>query len=284
MVDASKPDAAPVPPDRADADERDAKIDELLLKGLEHYFDGRYDEAINVWGRVLFLDRGHARARAYIERARSASAEQQRRSDELLHAGVAAFQQGDQSRARELLSTAAEHGASQDDVVGYLDRLRRLASAQEHRSAARRTTRAPRPIDPMADRRRPNAPVRALPIIGLVALAAAVIVFAASQDLLRPLVDARWTGARRETSLIVPADPLPIPRAAEISLGRARALFATGHLQDALVALETISPADPLAAESDRLRSEIQRALLGAAGLDVPPVDAGPGPSGGRGE
>lgn len=283
MVDASKPDDVPLPPDRAD-DERDAKIDELLLKGLEHYFDGRYDEAINVWGRVLFLDRGHARARAYIERARSATAEQQRRSDELLHAGVAAFQQGDQSKAQELLSTAAEHGASQEDVVGYLDRLRRMASAQEDRSASRRTTRAPRAIDPLAERRRPNAPVRALPIIGLVLLATAIVVFAASQDLLRPLVDANWTGARRETSSIVPAEALPIPRAAEISLARARTLFATGHLQDALAALEAISPADPLASEADRLRSEIQRALLGAAGLDVPPVGAGSGPSGGARE
>jgi tetratricopeptide (TPR) repeat protein len=277
MVDASKSDAVPEPPDRAASDERDAKIDELLLKGLEHYFDGRYDEAINVWGRVLFLDRGHARARAYIERARSATAEQQRRSDELLHAGVAALQQGDQAKARELLSTAAEHGAFQEEVVGYLDRLRRLAAAQEHRPAVRRTTRAPRAIDPLAERRRPTSPVRALPIIGLVVLATAIIVFAASQDLLRPLVDARWTGARPGPTSVVHADPLPIPRAAEISLARARALFATGHLQDALAALETISPADPLAAESDRLRAELQRALLGAAGLDVPP--SGPGSS-----
>jgi hypothetical protein len=46
--------------------DRDARVEELLLGGLDHYFAGHYDLAINVWTRVLFLDRGHARARAYI--------------------------------------------------------------------------------------------------------------------------------------------------------------------------------------------------------------------------
>ena len=59
-----------------------------------------YDLAINVWTRALFLDRGHARARAYIERARSAIAERQREGEELLHTGVAAFERGDGAAAR----------------------------------------------------------------------------------------------------------------------------------------------------------------------------------------
>src|SRR5439155_16571767 len=54
----------------AEAD-RDAKIEQLLLVGLDHYFAAQFDQAINVWTRALFLDRSHARARAYIERARS---------------------------------------------------------------------------------------------------------------------------------------------------------------------------------------------------------------------
>src|SRR5207244_4224363 len=61
--------------------ERDAKIEQLLLTGLDHYFLGQYDDAINVWTRALFLDRSHPRARAYIERARSAQAERQRESE-----------------------------------------------------------------------------------------------------------------------------------------------------------------------------------------------------------
>ncbi len=52
---------------------------------------------------MLFLDRGHARAKAYIDRARSAIAERQREGDELLHTGAAAFDRGDAGTARALL-------------------------------------------------------------------------------------------------------------------------------------------------------------------------------------
>ena len=57
---------------------RESRIEELLLAGLDHYFSGQHELAISVWTRVLFLDRSHARARAYIERARGAIAERQR--------------------------------------------------------------------------------------------------------------------------------------------------------------------------------------------------------------
>ena len=43
---------------------REAQIEELLLAGLDQYFSGQHELAINVWTRVLFLDRSHPRARA----------------------------------------------------------------------------------------------------------------------------------------------------------------------------------------------------------------------------
>src|SRR3954447_15506710 len=89
----------------AEADQ-DAKIEQLLLSGLDHYFAGQYEQAINVWTRALFLDRSHLRARAYIERARSAQAERQRESEALLHDGVAAVKRGDSLEARRLLDAA----------------------------------------------------------------------------------------------------------------------------------------------------------------------------------
>src|SRR5437667_12257856 len=93
-------------PEAATEADRDAKIEHLLLVGLDHYFAARYDQAIDVWTRALFLDRNHARARAYIERARSALAERQRESEELLQKGVAAFARGESDQARELLQRA----------------------------------------------------------------------------------------------------------------------------------------------------------------------------------
>ena len=75
MSDPLRTDGSRAHADVASEPDRDAKIEQLLLVGLDHYFAGRYELAINVWTRALFIDRSHARARAYIERARSAQAE-----------------------------------------------------------------------------------------------------------------------------------------------------------------------------------------------------------------
>src|SRR4029079_15688001 len=103
--------------DRAPEPGRDAKIEQLLLVGLDHYFAAEYEQAINVWTRALFLDRSHARARAYIERARSAQAERQRESEELLHNGVAAFDRGESDEARRLIHAALDQGAKPDGAL-----------------------------------------------------------------------------------------------------------------------------------------------------------------------
>src|SRR5229473_6835537 len=108
---------------------RDAKIEQLLIVGLDHYFTAQYEQAINVWTRALFLDRSHARARAYIERARSALAERQRESEELLQNGVAAFHRGEGDEARRLLQAAIEGGAPSEEALAVLERLNRLETA-----------------------------------------------------------------------------------------------------------------------------------------------------------
>src|SRR5262245_32267035 len=105
MSDPLRTDAARGPDDAAEPD-RDARIEQLLLAGLDQYFARDYEQAINIWTRVVFLERGHSRARAYIERARSALAERQRESEELLHLGVDAFNRGDTNSARQLINQA----------------------------------------------------------------------------------------------------------------------------------------------------------------------------------
>src|SRR6185295_8441444 len=98
----------PIPAAELHADaERDAKIESLLLAGLDHYFLSDYAQAIDVWTRALFLDRSHARAR-------SALAEQQRESEEMLHSGIAAFESGQMNAARQLLNAAVQRGGAHD--------------------------------------------------------------------------------------------------------------------------------------------------------------------------
>ena len=271
-------------PDGRSSIERDTKIEQLLLSGLDFYFAGEYDRAISVWTRVLFLDRGHARARAYIERARSAVAEHQRVSEELLHRGVAAFNQGETQSARELLTSAVEGGGPQEVALAFLERLERLEAAAspadmppgtlvQARRAARLAAGSPRPT-----RYRWALP---LAILGTV-LAGGLYLFSA-RDVIAGFVwsSQRW-GQNGRLGAALPEEPLTVPSPTEIVLTRARTLAAAGHLRDALLALDAVTPADPLRVEADRLRSSIQQALLTGAGVageapSVPPGHPGAG-------
>lgn len=270
MADPHSTDATRAGASHFDPD-RDAKIDELLLAGLEHYFAGRFQESINVWGRVLFLDRGHARARAYIERARSALAERQRQSEEYVHEGVAAIQRGDGGTARELLASAAANGETPELALAYLDRLDRFtgtAATTETAPAGGRTPAPPpRTREPRTLLRGGPRPVRVWPVVGAVLVGSAIVLLATSYDLLKPLVDASWGRTAPPAQIIVTPGPLPVPKTADLLVARARALFVSGHLRDALAVLDGVSPADPAFVETQRLRAEIQHNLLEAAGL-----------------
>ena len=54
------PERTPGSPDDRD---RATRIEELLVSGLDHYFAADYEQAINIWTRVVFLERDHDRAR-----------------------------------------------------------------------------------------------------------------------------------------------------------------------------------------------------------------------------
>src|SRR5437879_12139297 len=141
MSDSSRPDHTRAIDVASDAG-RDEKIEQLLLTGLDHYFAAQYEQAINIWTRALFLDRSHQRARAYIERARSALAERQRQSEELLQTGVAAFHRGDAEEARRLLQAAIDAGAPPEDALAFLERLNRLDSVRARPARSLRRSRS----------------------------------------------------------------------------------------------------------------------------------------------
>src|SRR3954464_9026210 len=143
MSDPLRTDASRAHADVTSEPDRDGKIEQLLLLGLDHYFAARYELAINVWTRALFLDRSHARARAYIDRARSALAERQRESEELLQNGVAAYQRGEGDEARRLLQAAIDGGAPSEEALAVLDRLNRFESTLAP-TGSPRSDRAPR--------------------------------------------------------------------------------------------------------------------------------------------
>ena len=257
--------------------DREAKIEQLLLAGLDHYFAAQYDFAISVWTRVLFLDRSHARARAYIERARSALAERLRESEELLQSGLAALQRGDAGEARRLVQAAIDGGAPSDDALAVLDRLNRLE-----------TSTAVDPPVPERRARRGAAPGAAklpaqwssrlsaltIALMFVLTLAAAGAYSAAVWGPLdwRALFPLQFPPARAAGTTVAREPGVAPPRRGELALTRARALAAAGHLRDALTALDLVRPTDPQKAEADRLRGELQLQLIALTSVPAQPA------------
>ena len=239
--------------------ERAARIEQLLLSGLDHYFGGNYEQAINVWTRVAFLERGHGRARAYIDRARNALAERQRESEESLHQGIAAYQAGDLQRARELLTQAVEQGGATELALVFLQRLGRL-------DAVPPSSQRERPSNRPAPTRR-HSDTRVTPKSHWLATVGASVAITAI-ILLGALRTASWL---RESPVAVRAgdsalrEPLPIVRDAERRIDRAQVLRGEGRLREALRELDIVELGDPLRPQADRLRSEIQHVLLSSS-------------------
>ena len=246
----------------------EARIEHLLVTGLDHYFAEEYEQAINLWTRVLFLDRNHDRARAYIDRARSALAERQRISEALVHQGLDAFDKGEVARARELLSDALEQGASHDVALGVLGRIDRLDAGQRSAIRTAPSTRRKAFSTSVADGEREPSHRGTLALWWATA-AAIVLVAAISFVIVSPNGMSDWFPVQATTS--APAQfagapaPLPIPAPTEGYLAQARAMFAGGKLRDALRALDRVPVGDALRPEAERLRADIQRELLAVA-------------------
>lgn len=260
LRDSDTPDVPPV--------SRDSQIEDLLLTGLDHYFSGQHELAISIWTRVLFLDRNHARARAYIERARGAIAERQREAEELLQTGVAAFQRGDAADAQRLLSTAVERGVRPEEPLALLERLARLAPADQRGvHADPHTHRSPQ--RPAASARSADAGVpRGSRAVGFMFVLAIGLVAGALFVLYATTGGLNWPApalSPADTHVRPVPDPLPVPGGADLALARAQALAAGGHPREALRALDEIRPGDPLRRQADQLRADIQQRLLAAA-------------------
>ena len=253
--------------------DREAKIEQLLLSGLDHYFTGQDDQAINVWTRALFLDRNHARARAYIERARSALAERQRESEELLHNGVAAFDRGESSEARRLLEAAISQGAPPDEALAILDRLNRLEqSSRQAQAESARKRAVPLPQVVVATSR--GAWVTLVLLLMVIAAAAAFGAGAFRSDW-RMLLE-RPPAPTLNPVVRASSDEALIPRRGDTALARARVLVTNGRLRDALAALDLVRATDPQKADADRLRADIQKQLIELASISPRrPADKG---------
>ena len=260
MSDDAKPPSAPSPASPpagpSVSDEHAARIDQLLMAGLDEYFAGRYDGAVQVWSRVFFLDRANARARAYIERARSAVAERLRVA-EATAAAAADVQRGWGDEARPVEPRpVADPGVLV--VSGAL--AAKLVPAQAEPEAER------------ADRRDagPGATRGAKVAHALLVAAAGVLLFVAGYTVAaRDRIFEGFSGVSSRRG------PAANARASEVALHDAQQALDARRYDDARRALARIPAGDPLRADADALAAQIQRAWPMASPIVVPDAPAG---------
>jgi tetratricopeptide (TPR) repeat protein len=236
---------------------QDSRVEDLLVKGLDRYFLGHYEDAIHLWTRVLFLDRSHTSARAYIDRARGAIVERQRRAEESLQNVTELLDQGRSAEARTQLQQATDILGEDERTAALRLRLERLERA--YGGAPRiRAVPAP-PVVRWGSWVSDRLTMRTW-------LAAAVLVVA-TVVLTSSGVRARL-GVGPESIVAAPTlspGPVPVIGRAEVALVRARALYARGRLAEALDVLDRVEFEQITREESDRLRVDIQRLLLATA-------------------
>jgi tetratricopeptide (TPR) repeat protein len=238
----------------------DSRVESLLNEGLGHYFEGRFEDAIHLWTRVLFLDRHHASARAYIERARGAIAERQRRADESLQAVAGLLDSGRAAEARARLAQVITITGDDERTAALRLRLERLERVS---GGAHRIHAVPVPTTVWWHRGLAWASYRVrLRHVAVVSVVVCLGVLWSS-----PAIRTRVGFQSAQSAPVIPpaAVPVPVLSGGEVALIRARALYARGRLADALAVLDRVGTEQNSRPDADRLRVEIQRVLLAAA-------------------
>lgn len=235
--------------DDAEGADRESRVEQLLLAGLDQYFAGRYEQAIDVWTRVAFLDRRNNRAKAYIDRARGLVAERQRELEALVQEGVAAYHAGELAASRALLMRAVDRGGHSDTAQLFLERLQRSEVL---------------PVPTVPASRLPGHGAQTPPVwswvsTGAVSAALAAAILIAARPVATFVAD---LPIAVPAAAPAPVDPLPVARASDRVLARARTLRDQGRVADALRLLDSVDRADVGRAAADALRAEIQRTAL----------------------
>jgi hypothetical protein len=219
---------------------------------------------------VLFIDRTHARARAYINRARTAQGERLRRADEMLHAAGDLLTRGDLDQARRLLANAEQASGADEKVAELWARLERVERTRQVSAAVSSVA--------IVDAR-PVRSWRWVGRIGAQVVAAAAFAVLLASAIASPVVAEWLAGSGESASRRTAASasrPLEVLSAEDVALVRTRQLYARGRLAEALTVLDRVDGASGSREAVDQLRVEIQRWLL-MPRRGVPAVSDGAG-------
>lgn len=252
------------------------KTEELAATGEELYRQGRFQEAIHVWTRILFLDRANLEARGAIERAKRDIAERQRRLDLETVEAARLLEEGDleasRLRVRAVLSVDASHPEANllAREIAALDRRSEVAREPPRESVEEAATAPARGIVLRVPRTPVSKPTGSLPIASGLKMAffvmAAVLLFSASALYLYANWDSLVSdGAFGHPGGRGPAPEVemqPVPDLSELRYMNGARLFAQGRYREALSELSRVDRASPVIGPARSLILRIEERLL----------------------
>ena len=276
---------------------------DLLRQGDNLYSRGLYQQAIHVWTRILFLDRGNPEVRLRIGRAKEAVAELQRRLDAGIAEARGLFESGEiegaRERVRSVLAADASHGdavqlAAAIEAVDRRSEPPRESSAELHPLPAPEATPAQGVVVastptqgvvikvPKSPRRSSDRIASAVTSRVKMAgfLLGALLLFAVSAFYLREnweaIVSDGAFGHPAGLATAVPPDRLAasVPDLSELRYYNGERLFAQGRYREALAELRRVDRDSAVVAEARSLILRIEdRLLRGPTGTE-PSIDA----------
>ncbi len=280
--DSNRPQTAPpselgAGSDPAKAEAMARKTSLLLRQGDGLYRMGLYPQAIHVWTRILFLDRGNVEAREAIDRAQRAQAEKQRKLDVIFMEASKALDDGDRQQARRQLARVLamdprhSEGRSLWEKIETLDRRGEVMSRstylssdpEQEKTSKRRRRRAAKAK--LAGRRKASSPspwkMAVFLFCAFCLLGLGGLYLHLNWD---SLVSDRSFAALRQAGpeSLGEREPPPMPLPAEFHYYNGARLYAKGHLRAALAELARVDRQAGFFAEARSLSIRIEEKLM----------------------
>ncbi|HJS73880.1 MAG TPA: hypothetical protein VJ921_06295 [Vicinamibacteria bacterium] len=259
-----------------------SKSRELFQQGEELFSRGLYHQAVHVWTRILFLDRGNAEARLRIDKAKEAVAERQRRIDAEVAEARLLFDTGEiegaRERVRSVLAFDSRHGEA-SALAAAIDALDRRSEPIQETPPPPEAAPVPEKTAPSkgvvfkvpkgrraSPRLRPHAAGSRLSMAAFVA--GALLIFGLSALYLSRNWDSIVSGGALgrgsgETAAALPdSSAASAPDLSEIRYYNGERLFAQARYREALAELRRVDRGSRVVAEARSLILRIEDRLL----------------------
>lgn len=104
--------------------EEQETIERLMKEGQQNLDEGRYQEAINIWSRILLIDETHQAGIEAIAGAKRLLEEQQREIDEMLHRARNLHAQGLAEEALDVIETVLKRSPEHPEAMPLAEKIR----------------------------------------------------------------------------------------------------------------------------------------------------------------